>query len=338
MRSEIDTPGAQGSASRDGFASLGPKTKWGFRGRSLGNLLRMGHCAPTVMRTIQQICRSDEDWPIRLAAGLPGGIGDTGFECGGITSPLIYLGLRFGLDAPDDGLPLVFHKGHAHFRGFLERNGKPFCREIRGDNYRLWKCVKAVCRAPEIALTAAARDDRDAISGEPLEAYRRLYAHMRTAGFHCSQEVLRRLSPIIPLSGEMLDATAGFLGGTLLKGMTCSALAAGVMALGFRMREFEDSVPRVMRMIVLMKTGGHPFDDPVNKFNAIMNLGKRLADRFAGEFGDTQCRTITGCDFASVTDVGRYIETDGVSRCRAISRKVADEVLGMTFGQGRPSG
>ena len=296
----------------------------------------MGHCAPTVMRTIQEIRRSEEDWPIRLAAGLPGGIGDTGFECGGITSPLIFLGLQFGLDGQDDGLPLVFYKGHALYRGFLERNRKPFCREIRGDDYRLRKCIKAVCCAPEIAFTAAARDNLDAIAGEPLEAYRRLYSHMQAAGFHCSQEVLRRLSPIIPFSAEMRKAAAGFLGGTLLKGMTCSALVAGVMALGFRMREFENSVPRVMRMVVLMKTGGHAFGDHNNKFNAIMNLGKRLADRFAGEFGGTQCRTLTGCDFSSVADVARYIEADGVSRCRAISQKVADEVLDMTFGQARP--
>jgi C_GCAxxG_C_C family probable redox protein len=331
MGIEINPLAAQGSASPDEFASISPRTKWRFRGRSLGNLFRMGHCAPTVMRTIQQIYRFDEDWPVKLAAGLPGGIGDTGFECGGITSPLILMGLRFGLDGPENDVPLVFYKGHALFKGFLERNGKPFCREIRGDNYRLRKCIKAVCCAPEIALTAAAREGHDAIAGEPLEAYRRLYSYMQTTGFHCSQEVLRRLSPAIPLRPEILDATAAFLGGTLLKGMTCSALVAGVMALGFRIREFEDSVPRVMRMIVLMKTGGHAFDDHINKFNVIMNLGNRLAQRFAGEFGDTQCRTITGCDFSSVADVAQYIETDGVSRCRAISRKVADEVLGMTF-------
>lgn len=40
-----------------------------------------------------------------MTAGLPGGIGNTGFECGGITSPLIQLGLEYGLSAKDDGLP-----------------------------------------------------------------------------------------------------------------------------------------------------------------------------------------------------------------------------------------
>jgi hypothetical protein len=311
------------------FATLTPKNKWSFRGRSLGNLLRMGHCAPAVMRTILQISRSDEDWPVKMAAGLPGGIGDTGFECGGITSPLILLGMRYGLGNPVDGLPIIFYKGHDHFRGFLERNDTPLCREIRGDNYRLRKCIKAVCCAPEIVLTAASRDCREAIAGEQREAYRRLYSHMEASGFHCAHEVLRRLSPIIPSSADILDATSGFLGGTLFKGMTCSALAAGVMALGFSMREFENSVPRVMRMIVLMKTGGQAFDDRINKFNVIMNRGNELSQWFAGEFANTQCRAVTGCDFSSVADVSRYIETDGLGRCRAIAEKVAEKVLDM---------
>ncbi len=327
MQRETYPLAARNNRFPDEFTPLSPKRKWSFRGRALGNLLRMGHCAPSVMRTCLQVCRADEDWPVKLAAGLPGGIGDTGGECGGITSPLLLLGMRYGLGTPEDGLPLVFYKGHAHFRGFLERNGSPICREIRGgDPYRLRKCIKAVCYAPEITLAAVAHDSRDAIIGEPREAYRRLYSHMEAAGFHCSQEVLRRLGPNIPLSGEILDAASGFIGGTLFKGMTCSALVAGVMALGFRMREFENSLPRVMRMIALMKTGGHAFDDRINKFNVIMNQGKKLSLRFAGEFGDTQCRAITGCDFSSVADVGKYIETGALDRCRAISRKVAEEV------------
>ncbi len=338
MQRETNPLAARDNGSRDEFPSLSPKRKWSFRGRALGNLLRMGHCAPSVMRTGLQICRIDEDWPVKLAAGLPGGIGDTGGECGGITSPLLLLGMRYGLGSPEDGLPLVFYKGHDHLRGFLERNGSPLCREIRGDPYRLRKCIKAVCCAPEIALAAVARDSRDAITGEQREAYRRLYSYLGDAGFHCSHEVLRRLGPGIPLTGEILDAASGFIGGTLFNGMTCSALAAGVMALGFRMREFEDDLPRVVRMIVLMKTGGHPFDDRINKFNVIMNRGNRLSLRFAEEFGDTQCRALTGCDFSSVAGVTRYIETGALDRCRVLSRRVAEEVQGMMSDQTRPKG
>src|SRR5512136_450784 len=80
------------------FSSPGKPKKWHSRARSLSNLLRMGHCAPAVMKTFLDIGGSGAEWPVKMAAGLPGGIGDTGFECGGITAPLIYLGLRYGLE------------------------------------------------------------------------------------------------------------------------------------------------------------------------------------------------------------------------------------------------
>jgi C_GCAxxG_C_C family probable redox protein len=327
MGTETNPLAARDNGSPNEYASPGPYRKWSFRKRALGNLLRMGHCAPAVMKTILQINQADEVWPVRLTAGLPGGIGDTGFECGGITSPVVFLGLRYGLREEHDGLPLIFYKGHDHSRRFLDRNGTPLCREIRRDNYRLRKCIKAVCCAPEITRLVAARDSSDAITGERREAYARIYSHLADRGFHCARAVLGRLSPGISLGPASGEAVSGFLGGTLLTGMTCSALAAGVMALGSGMRDFENSVPRVMRMIVLMKTGRNAFADHINKFNIIMNRGKSLAGWFVGEFGDTQCRALTGCDFSSVADVGRYIKTDAVGRCRSISEKVADEVL-----------
>jgi C_GCAxxG_C_C family probable redox protein len=298
----------------------------GYRARSLRNLLKMGHCAPAVMKTSLQLFGPEEEWPVKAAAGLPGGIGDTGFECGGITSPLLLFGLRYGLRDLRDGLPLVFHVGHDHFRQFVDRNGSPLCSEIRGANNRLTHCIRAVCCAPEMAAAASGREGAGAIGGEQLEAYGLLYSHMAAGGFHCSHQVLDRLGPAILSSPGLLDATSGYLGGTLLKGMTCSAYAAGVMALGLRMGEAENSLARVIRMIVLMKTGGDAFADPVNKFNPFMNIGKGLAGWFTAEFGSTQCQAVTGCDFSSLESVRRYIETDGLGRCRDITAKVAGEV------------
>jgi len=73
-----------------------------YRRRGLNNLLKMGHCAPTVMQTLLDLGNTKEEWLVRMTAGLPGGIGNTGFECGGITSPLIQLGLEYGLSAKHD--------------------------------------------------------------------------------------------------------------------------------------------------------------------------------------------------------------------------------------------
>lgn len=313
-----------------GLDARSARKKWGFRRRGLRTLLRMGHCAPAVMKTMLDICGYEEEWPIRAAAGLPGGIGDTGFECGGITSSLILLGFHYGLQDHRDGLPVVFYKGHDQFRQFVDRNNSPLCREIRGDNNRLTRCIKAVCCSPEIASSVFSHDGSDAIVGEQLQAYVLLYSHMAAREFHCAHQVFRRLSSVIPLNRELLKATSGYLGGTLFKGMTCSAYAAGVMALGLRLGEIEDSLPRVMRMIVLMKTGGNAFAEHINKFNRVMNLGNSLARWFSAEFGDTQCQAITRCDFSSPAAVARFIETDGLARCQDIADKVADMALSLS--------
>jgi len=49
-------------------------SKWTCRRRGLANLLTMGHCAPAVMRTILDLREREEDWLVRLVAGLPGGV------------------------------------------------------------------------------------------------------------------------------------------------------------------------------------------------------------------------------------------------------------------------
>ena len=88
--------------------NLSTKTKPTYRARSLNNLLRMGHCAPAVMQTVLEITHTEQEWLVKLMAAMPGGIGNTGFECGGITSPLVILGLRHGLTKTNNGLPLIF--------------------------------------------------------------------------------------------------------------------------------------------------------------------------------------------------------------------------------------
>jgi hypothetical protein len=119
------------------------------------------------------------------------------------------------------------------------------------------------------------------------------------------------------------------MGGTVFTGMTCSALTAGVMALGLALGEIEDSRPRVARMIATMALGGNAFADDLNKFNRLMNLGHDLAVWFEAQFGSTQCRTLTGCDFATADGVHAYLEHDGTSECARLARLVADRVAEM---------
>jgi hypothetical protein len=98
------------------------------------------------------------------------------------------------------------------------------------------------------------------------------------------------------------------------------------MAIGLKTGEIENSPPRVIRMIAMMAFGGNAFDDSVNKFNKPMNTGYRISKWFRTEFGSTQCREITQCDFSSTAGVGKYVESGCVSRCRTIAEKVAEKV------------
>ena len=125
-------------------------TKRAYRNRSIGNLLRMGHCAPTVMQTILDSAHTKQEWLVKLTAGMPGGIGNTGFECGGITSPLVLMGLRYGLGHEVQGLPLIFYKGCDLCDRFLSSHQTLMCREIRGKDRLPLRCIPVIQSSPEI--------------------------------------------------------------------------------------------------------------------------------------------------------------------------------------------
>ena len=112
-------------------------------------------------------------------------------------------------------------------------------------------------------------------------------------------------------------------------GHTCSAFTAGVMAIGLRIGEIEDSPLRVIRLLAIMTVDGNAFDDKLNKFNHSMNLGYKLSKWFAKEFGSTQCQAITQCDFSSASGVSRYIEGGCIAKCQHITEKVAEKVKSM---------
>ncbi len=111
--------------------------------------------------------------------------------------------------------------------------------------------------------------------------------------------------------------------------MTCSAYTAGVMAIGLKIGEIENSYLRVTRMLALMVSGGNAFGDELNKFNRALNTAHRLAKWFRAEFGSTQCQAITQCDFSCQAGVKKYIDGDGVTRCRGIAKMTAEKVQQM---------
>jgi C_GCAxxG_C_C family probable redox protein len=305
--------------------NLSTKMKSSYRARGLNNLLRMGHCAPAVMQTILEINHSQQEGLVKLMAAMPGGIGSTGFECGGITSPLVILGLRHGLGELHDGLPLIFDQGHAYYQYFSDENASAFCKDIQNPRFPVG-CIHAVRHSAELLAETLENDNRSAIPSEQRAAYSHLYAHLQQNNFHCAHAVFQHLGTTVPVSQELLDATSAFVGGTLFKGLTCSAFTAGVFVIGLKIGEIENSYLRVMRMLALMVSGGNAFTDGLNKFNPALNTGHRLSKWFRTEFGSTQCQAITQCDFSCKAGVGKYIAEDGVTRCRGIAKRVADQV------------
>jgi protein-S-isoprenylcysteine O-methyltransferase Ste14 len=302
------------------------------RVQALWTLLGMGHCAPTIMSSILHVFGRKADWLVRLASALPGGIGNTGGECGGIMSPLILLGLRHGLGGIEGGLPLLFERGYAHIERFRRHRGTLLCRDIRGTPPRILPCIRTIVDSGALCADGLCGKICKGIPREAREAYCRLYAEFARCGFHCARTVLRELDGLPSAQPRLLDAGSAFLGGTLFAGMTCSALTAGVMALGLRIGEIEHSWWHVLRMVFLLLTGGPAFDDGVNTFNRSMNRGGELVAWFAAQFGSTQCRAITGADFSSTAGVDAYLRGNGIDRCRMIAQKVVDRVQLMVEG------
>ena len=306
---------------------------WHYYRYALANLIRMGHCAPTVMQSILDISSTEKEWLVRLSAGMPGGIGNTGFECGGITSPLVMLGTRFGLHNDDHHLPLIFDKGHALCQNFLACHRTLQCREIRGNDHFPKHCIPPVLRSPGLFMDAVDSNEQDPISPVRREAYTRLYSYLSENNFHCAKAVLAYLGYKPEDNQELFDAVSAFMGGTLFMGRTCSAFTAGVMAIGLQIGEIENSPLRVIRLLAIMTVDGNAFDEKINKFNRSMNWGYKLSKWFAKEFGSTQCQEITRCDFSDPKGVSNYIEGGCITSCKQIAEKVAAKVQTMISTQ-----
>jgi C_GCAxxG_C_C family probable redox protein len=313
---------------------IGVKNKrapgWKYYRFAFANLIRMGHCAPTVMKSILDISSVEKEWLVKLSAGMPGGIGNTGHECGAVTSPLVLMGTRLGLGSDDHQLPVIFEKGHALCQNFLTCQHTLQCREIRGKDRFPRHCIPPILRSPGLFMDALDGDHQDSIPPTSREAYTRLYVHLSEKNFHCAQAVLIHLGYHPEKDKELFNATSAFIGGMLFMGKTCSAFTAGVMAIGLKIGETENSPLRVIRLLAIMTAGSsHAFDEKINKFNRSMNTGYKLSKWFASEYGSTQCQKITGCDFSDPNGVSNYIESDCLTRCRQIAEKVAVKVQEM---------
>jgi hypothetical protein len=278
------------------------------------------------MQTILNISGEQKEWLVKLISGMPGGIGNTGFECGAVTAPLVLMGLQYGLRETDQDLPVIVDRGYELCQRFLACHKTLQCKLIRGKDRFPKHCIRPVCLAPQMYFTSTSNHSRSLIPAGIRASYCRIYSHWKGQNFHCARAVLENLDGTTREYQEMFDAVSAFMGGTLFMGMTCSAFVAGVMTVGLRSGEIENSPSKVIRMLYRMTTGGDAFDEKINKFNRTMNAGYRMSRWFKKEFGSTQCRAIIGCDFSTREGVTKYFENGCVTRCRLIAQSVAGEI------------
>jgi C_GCAxxG_C_C family probable redox protein len=133
--------------------------------RCLCTVLRMGHCAPSVMSTLIDGRRNARyEHMIEITSGMPEGIGRIGAECGAVTSPIMFLGRKLGYDTSNGETPMVITLGRRYVNMFRDLHGSIYCRDIRTPDSGISPCRKAICGARGL-LVKAIDGDSGVLSG-----------------------------------------------------------------------------------------------------------------------------------------------------------------------------
>jgi hypothetical protein len=261
-----------------------------------------------------------------MVSAMGGGIGMLRNECGTATSPILFLGLLYGEQVGPDGIPKVITLGQDYLKRFAGLHGGVRCREVTPVFQNVFPCLQAMRHAPKILL-AVIREDNG--QGTPVPGGAALLQAFAQQNFHCALSVLNDPGDGITVEPLHLRAARGLIGGTVLQGMTCSALSAGMLAIGIHCGQIENSYLRVPRLLFRIAAGLDFMHERYNAFNNAMNIGNRLGLWFNERFGGTECKAILGKDLSTREGVDGYIAENTIDRCREISAGVAARVRDM---------
>ncbi len=292
--------------------------------RCRNNLFRMGHCAPTVMRTLLEERERPDLEMVKVAGGLAGGIGGPG-ECGGVVAPLMVLGLLHGEESSGSGVPRVVPLGREYLRCFRQLHGGTKCKDIGPKG--MGACFNAMCWSPGLFADVSHKETAlvEATSEATKAAHVALFSAFKEKQFHCAHHVLRELRDVIDVTDDMRRASFGFVGGMALTGSTCGALAAGAMAISAKLGGVEDSRTRVLRMMAtMMFSVKRAMRDERNAANRAIRIASSLAEWFQKEYGATTCAELTRTDFDSPSSVEKFCQ-EGLPLCVERARRVAVE-------------
>lgn len=307
-----------GTASMIGYGVFNRK-----KIRTANNMLRMGHCAPSVMQTLLEMNGIQNTGMVLYAGAMAGGIAGSDMECGGLTAPLMFLGYQNdNLSGISQKLDLI-NKARSYVNEFNIFNGSTICNNIR--NGGLPACRKVIYNFNR--PFSAALSNPDAMTDEAMGSCSLLIKAFDDNKFHCTHSVLNNLNGDFAVKKELLDSSWIFIGGIAMLNRTCGALTAGVMALGSGMSRIEKSYSRVARMNRLLRDGSNDaMNEEINNFNLAINKAEKLGQWFRNEFGHTSCRDIWGYDFSKMQDAESYVSGQCTRQCDYIAGKVAEKV------------
>jgi C_GCAxxG_C_C family probable redox protein len=231
---------------------------------------------------------------ISPTAGLPGGIGGSGAECGGVTSPIMVLGMTYG------AVPTTIAAAQEYMRRFRNQHGGVNCSEIYADGSSIRPCIGVITKSPALLMDVIEMNAVAAIDAETADAYNKLLTAFHNGQFHCTHSVLYELGNSIGVNETLLRASWGFVGGTALQGLTCGALTAGVIAIGLKRAVCEERFFRCVNLFARMAVGADTSGDDLNNFQPVISAGGELARWFKAEYGSTRCADILQTDFALV--------------------------------------
>lgn len=296
--------------------------------RTINNVRRMGHCAPSVMQTLLEINGVQNTNMVLYAGGMAGGIAGPGMECGVLTAPLMFMGYQNPYLAGVSEKLDVITNAQSYINEFAAFNGSCICGKIRQGG--MSACMKTIRNFHKPFSKAVKSPDR--LSDEGKESYSLLLKAYDENKFHCAHHVLNNLNSKFQVTKELLDSSWVFIGGIALLNRTCGALAAGVMALSAVTAKVENSYSRVARMNRLLKQESNvALSEEINNFNRSIILSDELGSWFRNEFSSATCYDIWGYNFSRVKDAKSYLSGHCMNHCTDIAKKVAQKVNMMIF-------
>jgi Putative redox-active protein (C_GCAxxG_C_C) len=309
---------AAGTAGLIGYGAFNTK-----KIRTINNVHRMGHCAPSIMQTLLEINGVQNTNMVLYTGAMAGGIAGANTECGALTAPLMFIGYQNNnLTRISEKLDII-SKAQSYVNEFSAFNGSSICNKIRQGGMQA--CRKAMYNFYKPFSKALSNPAR--LSEEAKESYSLLLKTFDDNKFHCAHNVLNNLNSNFFITKEILDSSWVFIGGIALLTRTCGALTAGVMALSSVSAKIEDSYSRVARMNRLLRhENNKAMNEDINNFNRSINYSAELGVWFRNVFGSTTCYDIWGYNFSKTKGAESYISGRCMKQCEYIAKMVAQQV------------